>query len=136
MSYVAANDFLALLRSTSGGVRVERMPGLDFVVMALSRMGLIKLWVGETAPTEDQQNTVWFRPAAPSWSKEGQTFLWDVASGMYVPAAPELWSAVFIVYLDPAMLLNALNAVVPYLPDALPSVPNKLWNNRGVLCIS
>jgi|SRR5579872_3104779 len=91
MAYTPATDFLALLRNTGSGVRTEQMPGLDFVVDAFSRAGLLNLFIGQTAPTNNQSTTAWFQPAIPSWSGEGQLFLWDAVSGSYLPATPALW---------------------------------------------
>lgn len=90
MAYTPASDFLALLRTTSGGVRMEQMPGLDWAVSALSRMNLIQLWVGQTAPTVNQASTVWLKPAIPSWTAEGTVFLWNGAA--FTVATPALWS--------------------------------------------
>ena len=93
MSYNSATDFIGLLRLVGSGVRSERMPGLDWVVSALSRMGFISLYVGQTAPTVNQATTVWFQPAIPSWIAEGTTFLWDSTGGEYQVATPALWIA-------------------------------------------
>jgi hypothetical protein len=91
MSYAPTTDFLALLRLTAGGVRTERMPGLDWLVAALARAGFFQLSVSDTAPTTNQSTTAWFRPAVPSWSAEGQLFLWDADTLSYQPASTMLW---------------------------------------------
>lgn len=91
MSYNPLTDFLALLRQTSGGVRTERMPGLDYIVAALARAGLITLSVGQSPPTSNQAGTVWLQPSVPSWVAEGTVFLWSLAVNAYVPATPALW---------------------------------------------
>lgn len=93
MAYNSLTDFLALLRQTSGGVSTERMPGLDYVVAALARAGLFQLSVGQTAPTTNQQSTVWLQPSVPSWVAEGTVWLWNAATGAYAPATPALWNA-------------------------------------------
>lgn len=93
MSYTPTTDFLALLRQTSGGVRVESMPGLDFVVAALARSGLFTISTGQTAPTTNQASTAWFKPASPSWSAEGALYLWNAATSQYEPATMALWTA-------------------------------------------
>jgi len=93
MAYNPSTDFLALLRSTGGGVRTEQMPGLDYVVAALARAGFINLVVSASAPTSNQATTVWFQPASPSWSAEGVLFLWNAAAVAYQPATPALWAA-------------------------------------------
>jgi len=95
MAYNPATDFLALLRNTGGGVRTEQMPGLDYVVDALFRAGLFALSIGHTAPIANQATTVWFQPAIPSWSGEGQVFLWNSAVAAYQAATPALWNALF-----------------------------------------
>ena len=77
MSYNPATDFIALLRLTGGGVRSERMPGLDYVVAALARIGLFSLSVGQTAPTVNQATTVWLQPSQPSWLAEGTFYIWN-----------------------------------------------------------
>ncbi len=95
MSYTPLTDFLALLRQTSGGERLASVPGLDYVVSALSRAGLFQLLVGQTAPTVNQATTVWLQPSVPSWVTEGIVFLWDAAAQVYVKATPALWDAFF-----------------------------------------
>ena len=93
MAYSPATDFLGLLRQTSGGVRSERMPGLDYVVMALARAGLFALSVGQAAPTANQASTVWLQPSSPSWVAEGTVWLWNAAAAAYQVATPALWNA-------------------------------------------
>lgn len=93
MAYSSTVDFLALLRQTSGGMRTERMPGLDYLVAALARAGLFTLYVGQTAPLANQPTTVWFLPATPSWTSEGLVFLWNAATTEYELATPALWNA-------------------------------------------
>lgn len=95
MSYAPTTDFLALLRQTSGGVRTERMPGLDYVVAALARTGMIALAVGQTAPIVNQSTTAWFKSAIPSWSAEGALYLWNATTIQYELATPALWSSFF-----------------------------------------
>jgi microcystin-dependent protein len=92
MSYNPTTDFLALLRSTSGGVRTEQMPGLDYTIAALARAGLITLFVGQTAPTVNPATTVWFKPAMPSSSAEGAIFLFNSTTSSFQTATPTLWS--------------------------------------------
>lgn len=93
MSYDPTRDFLSLLRQTSGGVRTERMPGLDYVVVAMARAGLILLVVGQSPPASDRVHTAWFKPAVPSWIGEGVLYLWNASSGQYEVASPGLWRA-------------------------------------------
>lgn len=95
MSYDPASDFLGLLRLTAGGVRSERMPGLDYVVSALARAGLFTLSVGQTAPTVNQATTVWFQPAIPSWLAEGVLYIWNPVTQRYEVATPALWQTIF-----------------------------------------
>lgn len=97
MSYNATTDFIGLLRLTGGGVRSERMPGLDYIIEALFRAGLFALSVGQTAPTVNQATTVWLQPALPSWSAEGVVYLWNPAALAYQVATPSLWQ----VFLNP-----------------------------------
>jgi len=93
MAYAPQNDFLALLRNTAGGERLEAMPGLDFVVAALARAGMISLSVGQLAPTSNQITTAWFKPAVPSWAVEGVLYLWNASTSAYQVASPALWSS-------------------------------------------
>jgi hypothetical protein len=95
MSYNPVTDFLSLVRMSASGAREGEMPGLDYTVLALSRAGLIALVVGPNAPTSNQSSTAWFKPAQPSWSAEGQLFLWNAGVGVYQPATPALWAALF-----------------------------------------
>lgn len=89
MTYNPATDFLALWRNIAGAVSKVEMPGLDYVVAALARAGLITLSVSATAPTVSQQTTAWLHTAVPSNSAEGVLNLWNGAA--YVPATPALF---------------------------------------------
>lgn len=92
--YTPTTDFMALLRQTPGGMRVLRMPGLDFTMEALARIGLFQVWVAQTAPITALTTTVWLKPNFPnSWAAEGTVYLYDIASGVFLPATPALWSA-------------------------------------------
>ncbi len=97
MSYDPGTDLMALLRQTGGGVRVVRMPGLDYIAAALARMELFNVHVGATAPTENQTTTVWIKPAPSSWAAEASVLLWSAAEAAYVPATPALWFALLSV---------------------------------------
>lgn len=92
MSYSSATDLLALLRVTGGGVRTERMPGLDYIIMALSRAGQFAVHIAATPPTANQQTTVWLKPAVPSWSAESTVFLYNTGTAQYEVATPALWA--------------------------------------------
>lgn len=98
MSYNPATDFIGLLRLVGSGVRSERMPGLDYVVVALARAGLFALSIGQTAPTVNQPSTLWLQPAIPSWTAEGTLYIWNSVAGAYQQATPALWQA----FLSPA----------------------------------
>lgn len=112
MSFTPTTDFIALLRQTSGGVRTERMPGLDYVVAALARAGVITLSVGQTAPTVNQAVTAWFKPAIPSWFSEGALFLWNSVTAVYEPATPVLWASLFVAT-APQSVLQDVTTVGP-----------------------
>jgi hypothetical protein len=89
VSYTPSTDFLALLRQTPAGARLAQVPGLDFVVSALARAGLINLWINPTAgPTSGQQTTAWLKVSSSSWATEGTLFLWDRQTEQYQPANP------------------------------------------------
>jgi hypothetical protein len=132
MSYNPATDFLALLRLTGGGVRSERMPGLDYVVSALARAGLFALSVGQTAPTVNQAATAWLQPAQPSWLAEGTFYLWDAVVQAYVVASPALWQAFLTpsgaVFQSLAAANNAINSGV-----SLAAVQRAAPANTGIL---
>ncbi len=91
MSYDPTTDFLGLLRLVGTGVRSERMPGLDYIVVALNRMGLFALSVSQTAPVVNQATTIWLKPALPSWSAEGVVYIWNPAAAAYQVATFALW---------------------------------------------
>lgn len=93
MSYEPTTDFLGLLRQDGANVEQARMPGLDFVVSALARAGIIRLWVGQEQPSVNQAATVWMLPALPSWTAEGVVFLYNSGTGQYEAATPALWNA-------------------------------------------
>lgn len=95
MSYSPVTDFLGIVRQLTSGVQIARMPGLDYVVAAMSRAGMFALSVGQTAPTANQATTVWLRPALPSWTAEGNVFLWNPGTAAYELATPALWAIIF-----------------------------------------
>lgn len=90
MSYNPALDFVALWRLAGGQVSKVEMPGLDFVVAAMARAGLITLAVSATAPVVLQSTTAWLQAAVPSSSAEGVMRLWDPVTTAYVAATPAL----------------------------------------------
>lgn len=91
MVYNPATDFLGLWRNIAGQVSKEEMPGLDYVVAALARAGLITLSVSATAPVANQSTTAWLQAAVPSYSTEGALFLWNPVTAAYVPATQALF---------------------------------------------
>lgn len=93
MTYSPLTDFIGLIRNTGGSASVARMPGLDYVVAAMARAGLFRLWTGQSPPTANQATTVWLQPSTPSWVAEGNVFLWDAFAGSYASATPALWDA-------------------------------------------
>jgi len=125
MSYNPTTDFIGLLRQTGGGVRTERMPGLDYVAAALARLGLAAVSVGPVAPSVNQATTVWFRPSVPSWVAEGTAFLWNALTVAYEPATPALWKAFFGAALAPS----------GYVFQALPSAVNIIAANVSLAAI-
>jgi len=113
MSYNSATDFIGLLRLVGTSLRSERMPGLDWAVLVLNRMGLFALSVGQTAPVVNVTTTVWLKPAIPSWSAEGTVYLWNPAALAWQVATPQLWQ----IFLNPTGYvfdsLIAANNVIP-----------------------
>jgi hypothetical protein len=93
MAYNPLTDFIALLRQEGTALEQARMPGLDYVLAALQRAGMIRLWTGQEAPTSNQAATVWLLPSLPSWVAEGAVFLYNSSVGQFQPATPALWSA-------------------------------------------
>jgi hypothetical protein len=91
MTYNPATDFVGLWRTVTGGVAKEELPGLDFVVAALGRAGLVNVTVSGVAPSSNQSTTAWFQPASPSYSAEGALFLWNSTTSAYVAATPALF---------------------------------------------
>lgn len=110
MSYTPTTDFLALLRQSSDGVELARMPGLDFSISAMARAGMFSLSVGQTEPNVNQPSTVWFRPSEPSWVAEGNVFLWNAFTAAYELATPALWAAVLTITLSGYAFQSAPNA--------------------------
>lgn len=90
MTFNPATDFLGLWRNIAGHVSKLEMPGLDYVVAALARAGLITLSVSATAPVVSQSTTAWLQAAVPSYSAEGALFLWNPVTAAYAPATPAL----------------------------------------------
>lgn len=96
MSFAANTDFITLLRQTSGGQRIARMPGLDYVVAAMARANMFEVAVSQTAPTTNQASTVWVKPASPnSWAFEASIFIYNSITAEYEPATPTLWRGLF-----------------------------------------
>lgn len=94
MSFNSATDLLALWRQTSGGdVRAGRMPGVDYIVAALSRLGLINVSTGQTEPALNKSTTVWVKPALQSWAQEASIYLYNTVTAEYELATPALWFA-------------------------------------------
>jgi len=90
MTYTPSTDFVALWRNTGSAVAKAEMPGLDFVVAALARAGLINVTVSGVAPGANQATTAWLKPAVPSSSGESALFLWDPVTTAYAAATPKL----------------------------------------------
>ncbi len=90
MVYDPTKDFVGLWRNTAGQLSKEQMPGLDFVVAALARAGLITLSVSATPPVVSQSTTAWLQAAVPSYSAEGVLHLWDPDTSAYVLATQAL----------------------------------------------
>lgn len=96
MTYNPATDLLGLWRNIAGNVSKLEVPGLDYVLSALARAGIISVSVSATAPVANQPVTAWLKTAVPSYSGEGQFFLWDKISATYLAATPGL----FLQFLD------------------------------------
>jgi hypothetical protein len=91
MTYQPGTDYVGLYRAITGGAKKGEMPGLDFVVAALQRSGLLTVSISGSQPTTNQSKTAWFRPANPSYSSEGILYLWDATSTATVSATPKLF---------------------------------------------
>ncbi len=91
MAYNYLTDFVGLWRATTGGVEKGEMPGLDFVVAALGRAGILNLVISGSPPVVNQDTTAWFKPSVspPDYAAEGVLYLWD--GTQYVPATPDLF---------------------------------------------
>jgi hypothetical protein len=94
MSFNSVTDFLAGWRASGGNVVKFEMPGLDFIIAALVRAGVINVSVSATAPLANQATTAWLQAAVPSYSAEGTFRLWNGA--VYVAATP----ALFLTFLE------------------------------------
>ncbi len=84
-------DFLGLWRSTGPNVVKLEIPGLDYVIEALARAGIVTVTVSATAPVANQSTTAWLKAAVPSYSAEGVFYLWDKISTQYLPATSALF---------------------------------------------
>lgn len=91
MAYNPATDFVGVWRRSGGNVSKAEMPGLDFVIAALARAGVITLSVSATAPVVNQSTTAWLQAAVPSFSGEGSFKLWDAGASAYAAATPALF---------------------------------------------
>lgn len=90
MAYNPSTDFVGLWRNIAGSLSKLEMPGLDFVVAAMARAGMLSVAVSATAPVANQSTTAWLNAAVPSTSAEGQLFLWDPIATAYAAATPKL----------------------------------------------
>lgn len=93
MVFNPATDFLGLWRNTAGQLSKLEMPGLDYMVAALARAGLISLSVSATPPVANQSTTAWLQAAVPSYSAEGVLRLWNPVTSAYAAATPGLFLA-------------------------------------------
>lgn len=91
MAYNPITDFIGLWRNSGGDVSKLEMPGLDFVVAALGRAGVIVVTASATPPGANQATTAWLQTATPDWSAEGVFYLWDRETSAYAPATPALF---------------------------------------------
>ncbi len=91
MVYDPTKDFVGLWRNNGASVSKLEMPGLDFVISALARAGVINLTVSATAPVANQTTTAWLKAAVPSYSAEGALYLWDKITTAYLAATPALF---------------------------------------------
>ncbi len=91
MAYDPTTDFIGLWRNSGGAVSKLEMPGLDYLIIAFARAGLLEVAVSGTAPTVNQATTAWLQSAAPDWSAEGVLRLWDPVALAYAPATPTLF---------------------------------------------
>lgn len=133
MGYTPTSDFLALFRTLSDGkVRSASMPGLDFVMAALSRAGLVTLWTNvATAPEFNQETTVWLKPSSTSYAGEGSVWLWNASTQTFEPATPDLWAAMF----DAFRTTN--NTIAPIESRALtPQESGSLFTNANAPIIN
>jgi hypothetical protein len=89
MSYQPTTDFVGLWRAQTTGAVKGEMPGLDFMLAALQRAGVLNVSFSGAAPTSNQATTAWYKPATPSYSGEGTLYLWNGAA--YVAATPALF---------------------------------------------
>ncbi len=91
MAYNYLTDFVGLWRAVPSGVEKGEMPGLDFVVAALGRAGILNLVISGSPPVVNQDTTAWFKPSAspPDYAAEGVLYLWNGSA--YVPATPALF---------------------------------------------
>lgn len=129
MSYDPLTDFLALIRTGAPGT-LARMPGVDFVLAALGRAGLVFVWAGATAPVSNQPVTIWIKTANPTFSAEATIFLWDAAAngglGGYVLATPALFGKMIAV--ASGLPVNTIRTSV--------GVPNNLSGIDGDYCVN
>lgn len=88
MVYNPANDFVSISRLVAGAIHRAELPGLDFVIAALNRAGILNISLSATAPVANQSTTAWLQLASPSYSAEGSFQLWNGAA--YVPATMRL----------------------------------------------
>lgn len=131
MSYAPKTDFLALLRDTGSGLRLARMPGLDYLAAALARAGLINLWTSPSAaPSSNQSTTAWLKTSATSWASEGTLYLWDAAAQAYRPATAANFAAM-ILAAAPTSALSEVDLEADEVLTAAQAFNDTLYTNAG-----
>lgn len=132
MGYNPITDFLSLIRNVNNRARVEQMPGLDFVVAALARAGMVSVWAGQSPPVTNQLQTVWLKPATPSWTAECVIFLWDATAGAFAVATPQLWSDLAVQFIpDFTGATAGSDGVRGLVPAPLTGEQNKVLGAAG-----
>jgi hypothetical protein len=90
MSFNSSSDFLALLRvNNSAGLDLLKSPMLDSLIQTLSDAGLLVFSVSPTAPSSNQDTTMWLQLESPSYAGPGTLYLWNGSA--YVLATPGLF---------------------------------------------
>lgn len=105
MSFDINQDFMATFRPTGSSATAGTVPFIDGILSTLGLSGILNVSVSTTAPTANQNKTIWLQPQENSWSGNGVVYLWDKVAGSYAAATSSLFIDYIEAWLGAALIL-------------------------------